>query len=198
MACRGSAPPSRRERDRIDKGDRSRIQGDTGLQIDARGRRPSLPCGHSWSRPGGPRHRARCRLRLTLAGPQSCGVLASRQQPGGISAATLGPRADSSSFGTAESQCRDSGGGIDRGNDPAVGPPGGRRSNTRSRRSAGVFEAQVKPGHRSRPAGRTSSDRLEDRRLISYFRHTGHIHAVSVYRGSITLHRLVEATARRR
>ena len=36
-------------------------------------------------------------------------------------------------------------------------------------------------------------DRLGDRRLISFFRHAGEIHAVSVYRGSIAMERLIES-----
>ena len=58
-----------------------------------------------------------------------------------------------------------------------------------SRRLRGSGEARA-----TVPTGRADIvELLGDRRLISYFKHQGDIHAVSVYRGAIGLRRLVEA-----
>ena len=58
-----------------------------------------------------------------------------------------------------------------------------------SRRLRGVGRARA-----TTPTSREDVvDRLGDRRLISYFKHRGDIHAVSVHRGSIALEPLIEA-----
>ena len=61
------------------------------------------------------------------------------------------------------------------------------RALSRRLRGTGQFRATL-------PTSREDTiDRLGDRRLISYFRHHRDIHAVSVYRGSVVMDRLIEA-----
>ena len=60
------------------------------------------------------------------------------------------------------------------------------RALSRRLRGSGQFRATL-------PTSREDTiDRLGDRRLISYFRHHRDIHAVSVYRGSVAMDRLIE------
>ena len=61
------------------------------------------------------------------------------------------------------------------------------RALSRRLRGTGQFRATL-------PTSREDTiDRLGDRHLISYFRHQRDIHAVSVYRGSVVMDRLIEA-----